>query len=132
MKKYRLYAMTEQAANIASKSLANYNTMAKVIVYPGIEIRDDNIYASEEAYRHAIKVIRRANKKFLKGDDPFTIETLPLCCGDTFKFIDVYVTYTEPATVIIRRAKKGLFNLIHKNVYAIKQENRTRYAYVDF
>ena len=132
MKEYRLYAMTEQAANIASKSLANYNTIAEVIVYPGIEIRDDTIYASEEAYKHAIKVIRRANKKFLKGDDQFTIETLPFCCGDIFKFIDVYAMYTEPATVIIRRAKKGLFNLIHKNVYEIKQENRTRYAYVDF
>lgn len=132
MSNNRLYATTTNVEAIASKSLANYNTMAEVIVYPGIEIRDDNIYASSDAYKHAIKVIRRANKKFLKGDDPFTIETLPLCCGDTFKFIDVYVTYTEPATVIIRRAKKGLFNFIHKNVYAIKESNRTRYAYVDF
>ena len=118
MKEHRLYATTTNVEAIASLSIANYETMAEVIVYPGITIKNNSVYATDAAYKHAAKCIRRANKRFLRRDEPFSIAVLPMIVTTDdhgIEFIHVCVPYTSKNAERIRRVKKGLF--IRTSIY---------------
>ena len=116
MSNNRLYATTTAVADIASQSLANYNTMAEVIVYPGMSIHDNFVCATDGAYDHAVKTIQRSNRRFLRRDEPFAITGLPIRKEDGFHIVDVYIPYTPEYAIRVQRVRKGLFNFIHTSV----------------
>ena len=134
MSNNRLYATTTTVADIASRSLANYETMAQVVVYPGMQIRYNTLAASSEACAHAEKIIRRANKRFLRRDEPFAIAALPISAEDGLHILEVYIPYTSEYAVRYKRVRKGLFNSIHTSVYEkySKGEESSSVEYIRF
>lgn len=134
MSNNRLYATTTAVADIASRSLANYKTMAQVMVYPGMEIRDNTLAASPEAYAHAEKIIRRANKRFLRRDAPFAVRRLLILVERQLHILEVYIPYTSEYAVRYKRVRKGLFNSIHTSVYEkySKKEESSSVEYIRF
>ena len=121
MKKIRLDSAmnAEIISHVASKSLANYNTMADAIVYPGIKIQGNDIICTTKAsYNHFVKAIQNGNKYFLRRDEPFSMFLLPVTYDNEWQYISVLTPIPNNTDAIrIVRVKKGLFNLIHASVY---------------
>lgn len=77
-------------AHIVNQSLANYNTMADAIVYPGIKIQGNDITCTtKESYNHFVKAIQNGNQYFLRRDEPFSIFLLPFMYNDERQYISV-------------------------------------------
>ena len=121
MKKIRLDSAmnAEIISHVASKSLANYNTIADAIVYPGIKIQGNDITCTTKAsYNHFVKAMQNGNKYFLRRDEPFSMFLLPFTYNNEWQYISVLTPVPNNTDAVrIVRVKKGLFNLIHASVY---------------
>ena len=126
MKKIRLDSAmnAEIIAHIASKSLANNNTMANAIVYPGIKIQGNDITCTTKAsYNHFVKAIQDGNKYFLRRDEPFSMFLLPFVYDNEWQYISVLTPVPNNTDAVrIVRVKKGLFNLIPLSVYEQRRD----------
>lgn len=121
MKKIRLNSAMNAGivSHVASKSIANRNTMADAIVYPGIKIQENDITCTtKESYNHFVRAIQNGNKHFLRRDEPFSIFLLPFMYDDEWQYISVLTPVPDNTDAVrITRVKKRLFNLIHTSVY---------------